>query len=191
MNWFPDYNYILASRSPRRLHLLQSIGLEFEVRVKEIAETYPEALRCDEIPEYLAKLKAVPFRADLKEKDLLITADTVVILKNEVMGKPANEAEAKAMLARLSGNEHQVITGVALTSRTKQKVFHAVTNVQFKKLKRSEISYYVTQFRPFDKAGAYGIQEWIGFIGITHIEGSFHNVMGLPVQRLYQELLSY
>jgi septum formation protein len=191
MNWFPNYNFILASRSPRRQELLKSLGIPFEVKIKEVEETFPEEIKGLEIPEYLAKLKSVPFLNELNENDLLITADTVVFLNGELIGKPENLEAAAGMLRRLGGNEHQVISGVCLTSVKKQKVFHAVTNVQFKDLKEEEIRYYISSFQPLDKAGAYGIQEWIGFIGITHIEGSFYNVMGLPIQKLYEEILKF
>ena len=188
MNWFPDYNYILASKSPRRQQLLQSLGIPFEVRVKETDEIYPEGMDRNEIPVYLAKLKAHAFLAELKEKDLLITADTIVVLGNDVIGKPEDQQDAKRMLEQLSGKEHQVISGVCLTSVHREIAFFAVSNVRFKKLIVDEIDFYISHFKPFDKAGAYGIQEWIGYIGITHIEGSFYNVMGLPVQRLYEEI---
>ncbi len=191
MNWLPDYNYILASKSPRRQELLRSLGIEFEVRTKEVEEFFPSGMPKYEIPEYLARLKSEPFLPDLNKGDLLITADTIVYLDGCVLGKPGNASEATEMLQKLSGKEHQVITGVCLTSNTRQKVFHSETNVQFKNLSIEEIQYYIDIFIPFDKAGAYGIQEWIGYIGITHIEGSFYNVMGLPVQQLYEEILQF
>jgi septum formation protein len=191
MKWFPDYNYILASQSPRRQELLKSLGIEFQVRLKEVEENYPEDLQVQQIPEYLARLKSNPFMSELTDKDLLITADTIVLLNGEVIGKPSGREGAETMLRKLSGNEHQVISGVCLSSQKKQKVFSALTNVLFKQLSEKEIQYYISVFRPFDKAGAYGIQEWIGFIGITHIEGSFYNVMGLPVQKLYEEILHF
>ena len=191
MEWFPEYNYILASKSPRRQELLHILGLSFEVRTKETEENFPEDLNKEQIPVYLAQTKAAPFYEELNENDLLITADTIVWLDGKVLGKPENSAEAKQMLQGLSGREHQVISGVCLTSKNKQKSFYAVSNVQFKVLTDREIDFYVSQFSPFDKAGAYGIQEWIGAIGITHIEGSFYNVMGLPVQRLYEEIQKF
>ncbi|SHF97481.1 septum formation protein [Mariniphaga anaerophila] len=191
MNWLPRYNYILASKSPRRQELLRLLGLEFSVKIKEADEVFPDGLSKCEIPEFLALLKAKPVLPELQENDLLITADTIVYLEGEVLGKPANEQEAIQMLQKLSGKEHQVISGVCLSSVHKQVAFHAETNVRFKELKESEIQYYVTTFKPFDKAGAYGIQEWIGFIGITNIEGSFYNVMGLPIQKLYEEILRF
>lgn len=188
MEWFPQYNFILASKSPRRQELLRSLGLRFEVRLKETEENFPESLTKEQIPVYLAQLKAEPFTDDLKENDLLITADTIVWIDGKVLGKPENTEEARQMLQYLSGREHQVISGVCLKSSKKQKSFYAISNVQFKSLTDSEIEYYISEFKPLDKAGAYGIQEWIGAIGITHIEGSFYNVMGLPVQRLYEEI---
>jgi septum formation protein len=191
MNWLPDYNYILASKSPRRKELLRSLGVEFEVRITEVEEFFPPGMSKYEIPEFLSKLKSKPFIPDLKMGDLLITADTIVYLDGCVLGKPGNGSEASEMLLKLSGKEHQVITGVCLSSEKKQKVFHSESNVQFKKLSAEEIQYYIDTFKPFDKAGAYGIQEWIGYIGITHIEGSFYNVMGLPVQQLYDEIIRF
>ena len=191
MEWFPKYNYILASQSPRRQQLLHSLGIDFEVRIKEVEEVFPEGLLSTEIPVYLAELKAQVFLADLKEDDLLITADTIVFLEGNVIGKPSDMEDAGNLLRVLSGKEHQVITGVCLSSTTKQKAFHAITNVRFKSLSEQEIGYYVHLSNPVDKAGAYGIQDWIGFIGISHIEGSFYNVMGLPVQRLYDEILRF
>jgi septum formation protein len=191
MNWLPDYNYILASKSPRRQELLLSLGVNFQVITKEVEENYPDNLQMQEIPVFLAELKAKHFLKDLKENDLLITADTIVWFNGEVLGKPENRKEAIETLQKLSGHEHQVISGVSLTSNQKQKSFYSISNVMFKKLLLSEIEYYVSEFKPYDKAGAYGIQEWIGYIGITHIEGSFYNVMGLPVQQLYTEIQNF
>jgi septum formation protein len=191
MNWYPDYSYILASKSPRRQQLLKSLGIDFQVKIKEVEEDYPENLTKEEIPVFLSELKAKPLFGELTKNDLLITADTIVWFSGEVMGKPADYAEAKKMLEKLSGNEHQVISGVSLTSVKKQKSFCAVSNVRFKNLSKKEIDFYISTFKPYDKAGAYGIQEWIGAIGITHIEGSFYNVMGLPVQKLYEEIQKF
>ena len=189
--WFPKYNYILASKSPRRQQLLHSLGIEFEVRTNDVNEHFPFQMHKYDIPVFLAEIKSHPFLGKLKKNDLLITADTIVWLDGEVLGKPADEKEAVAMLERLSGRDHEVISGVCLTSIKKKKTFHSVTKVQFKILTRKEINYYIREFRPFDKAGAYGIQEWIGTIGIEYIEGSFYNVMGLPVQKLYEEILKF
>lgn len=191
MKWFPDYNYILASKSPRRNQLLKSLGIEFEVKTKEVDEIYSDNLNKEEIPVFLAELKAKPFLAELTANDLLITADTIVWKDGKVLGKPANKEEAVKMLQLLSGTEHQVISGVCLSGATKSKSFYSISNVQFKELSHQEIEYYISEFKPFDKAGAYGIQEWIGTIGITHIEGSFYNVMGLPIQKLYDEILRF
>lgn len=191
MNWIPAYNYILASKSPRRQQLLQSLGVNFQVKIKEVDESYPSTLKVDQIAEFLAEKKATAFANQLAENDLLITADTVVILKDKVLEKPFDYDDAVRMLTLLSGKEHQVITGVCLRSRDKVNVFSSLTNVEFKKLSQKEIDYYITNFKPYDKAGAYGIQEWIGSIGIRHIEGSFYNVMGLPLQQLYEEIQKF
>ncbi len=191
MNWLPDYNFILASRSPRRHELLSMLGINFNVADSEVEETFPEGLPKPEIPIYLAKLKATPVLPELRKKDLLITADTVVFLNGEIIGKPADEAEAEKILQKLSGREHQVISGVCLSSIEKQVTFNTLSKVQFKRLKIEEIQFYIKKYKPFDKAGAYGIQEWIGLTGITRIEGSYTNIMGLPVQELYEELIRF
>jgi septum formation protein len=191
MNWFPDYHFILASKSPRRQQLLRSLGVDFQVRTVQVNEEYPPDLTEEEIPVYLARVKAHPFVHELKNNDLLITADTIVWHKGKALGKPVSEEKASEMLFQLSGDEHKVISGVCLSSAKKQKVFFSVSSVQFKTLTSAEIDYYVSVFKPFDKAGAYGIQEWIGFVGITHLEGSFYNVMGLPIQKLYEEIVNF
>lgn len=191
MNWIPDYNFILASRSPRRQELLRMLGISFTVSDSEVEETFPEGLLKSEIPVYLAKLKANPLLSALREKDLLITADTVVFLNGEIIGKPANHAEAEEILQKLSGKEHQVISGVCLSSIEKQVSFHSLSKVRFKKLRTEEIQFYIKTYKPFDKAGAYGIQEWIGLAGITRIEGSYTNIMGLPVQELYEAIIRF
>lgn len=191
MNWLPGYNYILASKSPRRQELLHELGINFSVEILDVDESFPNSLFREEIPVFLAELKAKPFAGKLDKNDLLITADTIVWLNGEVFGKPADKQEAIDILQKLSDNEHQVISGVCLTSEQKQKSFFSVSNVRFKKLSNSEINFYIDNYKPFDKAGAYGIQEWIGYIGITHIEGSFYNVMGLPIQQLYTEILQF
>lgn len=181
------YHIILASGSPRRRELLSGLDIPFEVRViAGLEESYPPATPTDEIPLYLARQKAEAY--DIAPDELLITADTVVILDDRVMGKPADEAGARAMLRALSGRTHRVITGVALTTQERQRSFSVTTRVTFKELTPEEIAYYVTHYHPLDKAGAYGIQEWIGHIGVKALEGSFFNVMGLPVQRIYEEL---
>lgn len=191
MNWLPNYNYILASKSPRRHELLNSLGINFKVVTNEVDENYPDNLTKEEIPVFLAELKAEYFKNQLKENDLLITADTIVWLNDEVIGKPENMKEAVKTLQKLSAQEHQVISGVCLSSIHKLKSFFSISNVRFKQLSLSEIEFYVYEYNPIDKAGAYGIQEWIGYIGITHIEGSFYNVMGLPVQQLYSEIQNF
>lgn len=184
------YHIILASNSPRRKELLGGLDLEYEVRVVPgIEENYPDGLTPEQIPQYLACQKAQAYT--LIAGEMLITADTVVVLDGEVLGKPADEAEAKVMLAKLSGKTHTVVTGVALTTLDKQHAFHVVTEVTFKQFTSQEIDYYVTTYRPLDKAGAYGIQEWIGFIGVTALKGSFFNVTGLPVQRIYEEIFKF
>ncbi len=191
VNWFPSYNYILATKSPRRIQLLEELGISFTVQSVDISESYPKNLGMLEIPVFLARQKARPFEGSLGENDLLIAADTIVWLRREVLGKPSGEAEAKEMLRKLSGHIHQVVTGVCLKSRLKERTFYAVTHVEFKELTDQEINYYVTNYNPYDKAGAYGIQEWIGMAGITRVEGSYYNVVGLPVQRLYTEILAF
>ena len=191
MNWLPKYNYILASKSPRRQELIHDLGIDFRVEIREVDENYPAELYREEIPVYLAELKAKPFLGTLAENDLLITADTIVWLDGEVFGKPSDREDAFRILKKLSGKEHQVISGVCLTGMEKQKSFYSISNVSFRELSDKEIYFYIDEFKPYDKAGAYGIQEWIGYIGITHIEGSFYNVMGLPVQQLYSEIISF
>lgn len=178
---------ILASNSPRRKELLSGLGLEYEVRTMQgIDESYPEGLPMEEIPQYISRKKAAAYT--LEPDELLITADTIVWLDGEVLGKPADEADARLMLRKLSGKTHQVVTGVTLHSSLLQDTFASVSKVTFASLTDDEIDHYVTFYHPLDKAGAYGIQEWIGYIGVTSIEGSYFNVMGLPVQRLYTEL---
>ncbi len=191
MNWLPKYNYILASKSPRRQELIHDLGIDFRVEIREVEENFPAELYREEIPVFLAELKAKPFLGTLVENDLLITADTIVWLDGEVFGKPADREDAFRILKKLSGKEHQVISGVCLTGKEKQKSFFSMSNVSFRELSDKEIYFYIDEFKPYDKAGAYGIQEWIGYIGITHIEGSFYNVMGLPVQQLYTEILNF
>lgn len=184
-----DYHIILASNSPRRRELLSGLGLDYEVRtLPGIDESYPDTLQGEEIPVYISSKKASAYLDALKDNELLITADTIVWLDGCVLGKPADEDEARQMLRDLSGKTHQVITGVTLATTTFQKSFASVSQVTFASLTEEEISYYVAHYHPMDKAGSYGVQEWIGFIGVERIEGSYFNVMGLPVQRLYREL---
>ena len=178
---------VLSSNSPRRKELLGELEIDFEVRVIEgIDEAYPKELSVEEVPQYIAREKARVYIVDKDE--VLLTADTVVVLGNEIMGKPHDEADAMRMLRQLSGKTHQVITGVCLTTNDKQVTFADVTDVNFADLTDEEIKYYVDNFRPLDKAGAYGIQEWIGLAGVTGIKGSYFNVVGLPVHRVYAEL---
>ena len=184
-----DYKIILASNSPRRRELLAGLGLAFEVRVLEgVDERYPASLPADDVAEYIAAEKAEAYRSVMQPDELLITADTVVICDGEVLGKPVDETDACRMLRQLSGKTHHVVTGVCLTTTTAQRRFSVTTEVTFKKLTDNEIHYYVDNYHPLDKAGAYGIQEWIGYIGCTGLRGSYYNVMGLPVQRIYTEL---
>ena len=184
---------ILASKSPRRKELLENLNIPFVIEVKNTPEeTYPENLLKVEIPEYLAIKKASFYKNETNQSDtIIITADTIVYCENRILGKPENYDEAFEMLKLLSGRAHEVITGVAITSKNKQVVFSSVTKVFFKELTDDEIDYYIQAFKPYDKAGAYGIQEWIGMVGIKKIEGSYYNVVGLPVQKLYSELLKY
>ena len=183
------YKLILASNSPRRKELLAGLGVPFEVRVlQDIDEHYPENLPVNEVARYIAKEKADAYRRIVAADELIITADTVVIVGDEILGKPVDEADAVRMLKLLSGRTHQVTTGVCLLTAEKERCFDVTTDVTFKTLTDEEIHYYVNRYRPFDKAGAYGIQEWIGYIGVTGLNGSYYNVMGLSVQRIYQEL---
>ena len=183
------YHVILASNSPRRRELLAGLDIPFEVKVlPDIAENYPCDLPVSQIAEYIAVEKAEAYKRAMSPDDLIITADTVVIVGNRVLGKPADAQEATGMLRLLSGRTHQVTTGVCITTLHRQSRFSVTTDVTFKQLSSEEISHYVTVYRPFDKAGAYGIQEWIGYIGVTGLHGSYFNVMGLPVQRIYDEL---
>lgn len=183
------YKIILASNSPRRRELLSGLGVDYEVKiVPGIDETYPESLNGEEIPVYIAKEKANAYRTSLQPDELVITADTIVYVDGMVLGKPEDEADACRMLRMLSERTHQVITGVCLTTVDFQKSFASVTEVTFDTLSDEEIGYYVEKYRPMDKAGSYGVQEWIGFVGVTGLKGSYYNVMGLPVQRLYKEL---
>ena len=180
---------ILASNSLRRKELLEGLDVDFEVRViPDIDESYPSELPSDDIPCYLARKKASFYRATMREDELIITADTIVVLDGDVLEKPVDRDDALRMLKRLSGRKHQVITAVALTTTEKQQTFSVKSFVDFAPLTDDEIGYYVDNYEPYDKAGSYGIQEWIGYVGVRSIEGSFYNVMGLPIQQLYQEL---
>lgn len=186
-----DYSVVLASKSPRRQDLLKRMGVEFVCLTKETQETYP-AMPFDEVPEYLSLQKSMAFSDDeLPENYLLITADTVVIAADEILGKPHDRADAMRMMEILSGKTHHVVTGVTVRSKNKTKSFSVKTKVTFARLEAEEMAYYVDHYKPYDKAGAYGIQEWIGYVGISGINGSFYNVMGLPTRRLYQTLKNF
>ncbi len=183
------YRLVLASNSPRRKELLAGLGVDYEVRVSpDIDESYPEGLSGEEIPQYVSRKKAEAYEADMRPDELIITADTIVWTDGMVLGKPKDEADARDMLRRLSGRTHQVITGVTMVTADKKRTFATLSEVTFDELSDEEIAYYVARYRPLDKAGAYGIQEWIGYVGVSSLSGSYFNVMGLPVQRLYKEL---
>ena len=181
---------ILASGSPRRQQFFKDLGLEFEIRLKEVEEVYPPKLKHFEVSDYLAQLKSLPFEDELRDNDILITSDTIVWHNDKALGKPRNHQEAFEMLSSMSGNTHEVITSVCFKTTTFQKTVASVTKVTFKALTDEEINYYIDNYKPYDKAGAYGIQEWIGAIGITKIEGNYNTVVGLPVDVLYRELLN-
>ncbi|MBX2958625.1 MAG: septum formation protein Maf [Flavobacteriales bacterium] len=185
---FIKKDIVLASKSPRRQQLLKDLGLNFAVVIKEVEEVYPYNLKKQEVALYLSKLKADAFLPDLKENQLVITSDTIVCLDDKIIGKPKDRDDAFNMLSDLSGKMHEVVTAVTLTSAEKQVSFYVTTQVYFKTLSNFEIDYYINHYKPFDKAGSYGIQEWIGYIGIEKIVGSYFNVMGLPVKELYDEL---
>jgi septum formation protein len=187
MQRFSNYDIILASNSPRRQQFLKDIGLDFRIKTHSVEEIYPEELKAAEISDYLVKLKAEPFKS-LTEKQLVITADTIVWHNNQCLGKPKDRAEAVQMLQQLSEEAHQVVTSVAFTQAHQQKVIHQVSTVYFKALTATEIDYYIDNYQPFDKAGAYGIQEWIGTVGIVKIEGSYTNIVGLPVAQVLATL---
>lgn len=184
-----DYHIILASNSPRRRELLRGLDLDFEIKVlPHVSEGHPDDMSAVDIPLFISKEKASAYKDMLKPRDILITADTMVILGNEALGKPRDDDEARKMLHALSGKTHKVVTGVSLSATDKERSFAVATDVTFKDLSDSEIDYYVSHYHPLDKAGAYGIQEWIGYVGVTGIRGSYFNVMGLPVQRIWDEL---
>lgn len=183
------YKVILASNSPRRKELLAGLGVDYEVRtLPDVDESYPETLKGADIPLYIAKEKADAYLNMMQPGELMITADTIVWLDGKVLGKPTDREDALRMLREMSGRTHEVFTGVCITTTECQRSFTAQTEVRFANLSEEEINFYVEQFKPMDKAGAYGVQEWIGFIGVENISGSYYNIMGLPVQRLYKEL---
>ena len=186
-----NYRITLASRSPRRQQLLRELGLNFDVVVREYTETFPEGLNGEEIARYIAYEKAASFKNEITGNEIVITADTIVWCNNKVLGKPIDYEDAISILNEISGNTHEVITGVSIISPSKEVTFSVSTKVTFEMMSPDEINYYVENFKPYDKAGAYGIQEWIGIIACSHIDGSYFNVVGLPVQRLYQELKDF
>ncbi|NQV78556.1 MAG: septum formation protein Maf [Lutibacter sp.] len=184
-----DKHIILASASPRRQELFKELGLKFTIKVKSIEENYASNLKEEKITNYLAELKAEAFEGELTENDIIITSDTIVWHHNKALEKPKSKEQAIEMLQDLSGTNHKVITSICIKTLTSQKVFFDTTIVHFKDLTSEEIEFYVENYKPYDKAGGYGIQEWIGFIGVTKLEGSYFNVMGFPVHKLYEELL--
>lgn len=180
---------VLASNSPRRKELLRGLGIDFEVRlIRDIDESYPAALPVNDVAVLISKAKAAAYLDTMAENEVVLTADTVVVCDGQILGKPQDAEDARRMLGLLSGKSHEVITGVTLSTLQWQRSFAVTTVVWFKELTADEIGFYVDSYRPFDKAGAYGIQEWIGYVGVQRIEGSYFNVMGLPVQRIYEEL---
>mgnify|MGYP003674306061 FL=1 len=183
-----NYHLILASKSPRRQQFFKDLNLDFTIQLKEVEEIYPKELKGTEITEFLADLKSKAF-TNLSDKDLLITSDTIVWLENEALGKPKDKADAFKMLQSLSGKKHEVISSISIKTNNFQKIISDVTSVYFKEISDEEINFYIKNYKPFDKAGAYGIQEWIGFIAIDKIEGSYFNVVGLPVHKLYDALM--
>lgn len=183
------YNVVLASKSPRRQELLRGIGFDFVVFTKEVDESYPDATPLRDVAPLLSLKKAKAFEdEELPENYLVITADTVVVVGNEILGKPKDKDDAVRMLKALSGNVHEVVTGVTIHTKEMSRTFSVTSKVSFETLDNEEIEYYIDKYRPYDKAGAYGVQEWIGFIGVNNVEGSYFNVMGLPTHRLYKEL---
>ena len=184
-----NYTIILASGSPRRQQFFKDLDIDFSIKLKEVEEVYPQELKGREITDYLADLKSKAF-TNLSEKDILITSDTIVWLENKALGKPKDAKDAFKMLRSLSGKKHEVITSISIKSKNFQKIISDVTTVSFKEITDHEINYYIENYKPFDKAGAYGIQEWIGFIAIKNLEGSYFNVVGLPVHKLYKELMN-
>lgn len=186
-----SYQLILASKSPRRQDLLKGLGYDFEIRTKEVKEIYPLDLKREEVALFLSELKSDAFKNEVNKNEIIITSDTIVCLGSEILGKPKNEQDAIQMLLKLQDNQHQVITAVTLMSKNKRVSFFSETKVFFKPLSVDEITYYVTNFKPMDKAGSYGIQEWIGYVGIEKIEGSYFNVMGFPVHQINEELIKF
>lgn len=186
------YNVVLASKSPRRQELLKGIGIEFSVLTKDVDESYSSEMSVYDVAPFLSLKKAKAFNAgELPENYMVITADTVVVVDDRILGKPKDADDAREMLGLISGKKHSVVTGVTIRTDNKVKTFSVVSKVSFEVLDKDEIEYYVNTFKPFDKAGSYGIQEWIGYIGVNHVEGSYFNVMGLPTQKLYKMLKTF
>ncbi len=188
LNNISHYNIVLGSQSPRRKELMAGLNLKFEIGMIDVEESYPNQYSGVDIPMYLAEKKANAYRPKMDEQTMLITADTIVWYQGKVLGKPEDRQDAYRMLQALSGKTHQVITGVCISTLQRKKTFHVISEVRFANINDVEINYYLDNYEPYDKAGAYGVQEWIGFVGVEHINGSYFNVMGLPVQRLYNEL---
>lgn len=182
------YHILLGSQSPRRQELLKGLNIPFDVEVIDVEETFPKQMVGVDIPMFLAEKKADAYALRMSDDTLLITADTIVWHEGKVFGKPTDKADATRMLKSLSGKTHQVITGVCISTKTQRKTFHVISEVKFSRLTSDEIEYYLNNYKPYDKAGSYGVQEWIGYVAVEHIEGSYFNVMGLPIQRLYSEL---
>lgn len=191
-NELANYDVILASKSPRRKTLMDELGIKYRIELSPIEESYPSHYPVEKVAQYISEIKAAAFHTnDIKSNTIIITADTIVICDNHILGKPENTEEARKMLRKLSGDVHRVVTGVTLRSLTKRHSFSAITDVYFKKLSDDEINYYIDEFKPLDKAGAYGIQEWIGHAAVEKISGSYFNVMGLPTHKLYEELREF
>jgi len=188
LNNFKEYNFILGSNSPRRSQILKEMGLDFKIIASNIDETIPKGIKNKNVPIYLAKEKANFLFKELNKNEILITADTIVLMNNEIITKPSNKKDAKDILQKISNNKHEVITGICITSDSNQHSFSSKTEVFFNKISDSEIEYYLEKFKPYDKAGSYGIQEWLGLISVRKIIGSYTNVVGLPSSELYQEL---
>ncbi len=186
-----SYRIILASRSPRRQELLKELGVGFDIVIRDFEETFPGGLNGEEIARYVSHSKAASFREEMADNEIVITADTIVWCNNQVLGKPVDKQDAIRILKEISGNTHEVITGVSLFSKDKEVTFSVSTKVTFEELSDVDINYYIDKYKPYDKAGAYGIQEWIGIIACSRIEGSYFNVVGLPVQRLYKEIQNF
>jgi septum formation protein len=190
-NNLKDKKIILASQSPRRQELLKGLDIEFEIRIKEIEENYPATISPESVPEYLADLKAAAFNGAIGDNEIIITSDTIVILNDSILEKPKSEDEAKGMIRKLSGNTHTVVTGVCIKSQTRKELFSDHTKVTFCDLEEYEINYYIEKYKPFDKAGSYGVQEWIGYVAIDKLEGSYFTVMGFPLHKVYKSLKTF